>query len=85
MSGNFNSKKNNADFRPAENVTKGYLPTGGGGCNANARTTDNAAPLPMGFPIDMSRPSATNRLGNGNWDFEAYWDMHQAIATPPPA
>ena len=77
--GNFNSKKNNADFRPAENVTKGYLPSGGGGCNSELDT--ETPPTAMGFPIDAV--IGTNRLGDGNWDFEAYWSVNHPGVTAP--
>lgn len=87
--GNFNSKKNDADFRPAENVTKGYLPTGGGGCNSDLDTA--TPPTAMGFPIDISATTSANRLGNGDWDqdgdgnsdFQAYWDTNHPGVTAP--
>jgi len=87
--GNFNSKKNNADFRPAENVTKGYLPTGGGGCNSELDTADPRTA--MEFPIDFSATTSTNRVGNGDWDmdndgdsdFQAYWDINHPGVTAP--
>ena len=77
--GNFNSKKNDADFRPAENVTKGYLPTGGGGCNSDFDT--ETPPTAMGFPGDANMGS--NRMGDGDWDFEAYWTInHPGVSAP---
>ena len=77
--GNFNSKKNNASFRPAENVTKGYLPTGGGGCNS---ALDTEAPFTaMGFPHEAYDPST--RMGDGNWDFEAYWGVNHPTTSAP--
>jgi Flp pilus assembly protein TadG len=77
--GNFNGKKNNANYRPAENVTKGYLPTGRGGCNSSLDTA--TPPTAMGFPSDAV--IGTNRLGNGNWDFEAYWNINHPGVTAP--
>ena len=72
------SWKNSSEFRPSTNVTKGYLQTGGGGggggnpCNVDL---DTSSPLKaMGFPIDTAIGS--NRMGNGTWDFEAYWDLN---------
>ena len=74
------SWKSSSEFRPAKNVTKGYLKTGGGGggggggnpCNVDL---DTSSPLKaMGFPIDSAIGS--NRIGNGTWDFEAYWDLN---------
>ncbi|HWA46650.1 MAG TPA: pilus assembly protein TadG-related protein [Dongiaceae bacterium] len=72
------SWKSSADFRPAKNVTKGYLKSGGGGngkgnggggggggnpCNASLDTSSPAKA--MGFPIDSS--IGANRMGNGDW------------------
>ncbi|HJR20545.1 MAG TPA: hypothetical protein VJ822_02930, partial [Dongiaceae bacterium] len=72
------SWKSSSEFRPSTNVTKGYLQTGGGGggggnpCNVDL---DTSSPLKaMGFPIDTAIGS--NRMGNGTWDFEAYWDLN---------
>src|SRR5688572_28771750 len=81
--GNFNSKKNNADFRPAENVTKGYLPSGGGGGGAGCNTALDTAtpPTAMGFPIEAI--DLSTRLGDGNWDFEAYWGINHPTTTAP--
>jgi len=85
------SWKSSSEFRPAKNVTKGYLQPGSGGgggnggggnggggggggnpCNVNL---DTSSPLKaMGFPIDSAIGS--NRIGNGTWNFEAYWDLN---------
>jgi len=85
------SWKSSSDYRPAKNVTKGYLQTGGGSggsggsggggsggggggnpCNVNV---DTGSPLKaMAFPIDSAIGS--NRMGNGTWDFEKYWDLN---------
>jgi Flp pilus assembly protein TadG len=69
------SWKNSIDFRPAQNVTKGYTVDGNG---ANAACNDNTLkvpPLAMGFPPD-SVVDPDTRLGNGVWDFDAYWDIN---------
>ena len=82
--GNFNGKKNDPSFRPAENVTKGYKPKGGGGGGGSAcnQEPDTATPpTRMGFPIDSV--INTNRLGNGNWDFNGYWAInHPGVSAP---
>jgi Flp pilus assembly protein TadG len=70
--------RNNSDYRPATNVRKGYVPSGGGGGGA-ACDTQPATDLTqaMGFPRDScfanSSCSFNNRIGNGDWDFDAYW------------
>lgn len=68
------SWKSSAEYRPAKNVTKGYLPTGGG-ASSNLCNVDLDPANAMGFPTDSSIDPDT-RMGNGNWDFEAYWDMN---------
>lgn len=83
--GSFNGQKNNASFRPAENVTKGYKPKSGGGgggsaCNQEPVTT-GSPPAAMGFPIDPVIGS--NRVGDGNWDFDTYWSVNHPGVTAP--
>jgi Flp pilus assembly protein TadG len=77
--GSYNNNKNDADFRPARNVTKGYMPQGngnGGACNQSPDATKA-----MGFPLDSAIGS--NRLGNGVWDFDTYWSKnHPGLSKP---
>ena len=90
--GSFNAKKNNAAYRPAMNVRKGW--SGTPDCmTANAVVTNNP-PNIMGLPrddcFDAADPAfpcanlaATDaRMGTGNWDFEAYWTTNHAFAAP---
>src|SRR5688572_14815586 len=75
--GSFN--KNNSDYRPAENVTKGYMPDPTA-CKAQLDET-NAMPLPLddcsvGGCGNLGDNDSNHVWGNGNWDFEAYWDMN---------
>jgi Flp pilus assembly protein TadG len=82
--GSFNGKKNDAAYRPARNVTKGYLPKSkgnGGACNVDLDT--GTPPKAMGFPIDSVVNA--NRLGNGDWNgqFDAYWNLnHPGVSKP---
>src|SRR5688572_5808714 len=68
--GNFNKHKNKAEYRPAENVTKGYV----GNC-ANQKLE---SPPAMAFPLDSDTLTDPNRMGNGDWNdqFEKYWDIN---------
>jgi hypothetical protein len=89
------SWKNSADYRPAQNVTKGYVLSGGNGngngnggggasawCNAGLDASD--PPKAMGFPLDSVIDHAGTRLGNGEWDVAAYWNInHPGISYPP--
>jgi hypothetical protein len=81
--GNFNSVKNNSAFRPAQNVTKGYL-AGGNACNAAPDET--VPPVAMALPTDSMIATDGNRMGNGDWDgkFGDYWNInHPDWPTPP--
>lgn len=81
--------RSNADYPPAQNVTKGYLPevkinphgkvTGVDYC----KRSDTAYAPAMGFPIDSSFD--TNRVGNGDWggNFDAYWSINHPGISPP--
>lgn len=81
--GSFNGQKNNASYRPAQNVTKGYKPKGAGAgaaCNQEPVTT-GSPPVAMGFPIDSVIGS--NRVGNGTWNFNTYWSVNHPGVTAP--
>jgi hypothetical protein len=77
--GSFN--KNQSQYRPAENVTKGYMP--GNGNNVCKPLLDETKAMPL--PLDDCSTGGCGTLGdndsnhvwgNGNWDFDAYWDMN---------
>jgi Flp pilus assembly protein TadG len=81
--GNYNSKKNDADYRPAENVTKGYLKMTGNRCSQEIYSGSAVPPPAMAFPGDdcstggcASLGGQPNRMGNGDWDFGKYWDVN---------
>ncbi|HEV2557618.1 MAG TPA: TadE/TadG family type IV pilus assembly protein [Microvirga sp.] len=83
--GNFSGNKNDVAYRPAQNVRKGF---GGATCN-KPEPDYNPAIRPdlnpgksLGLPrdncfYDNSCPTLgatmAGRIGNGEWDFEAYW------------
>lgn len=66
--GNANKDPN---YRPALNVTKGYIPTSGNACSVQP----SSPPTAMGLPRD-SDLSSTNRFGNGQWDCASYWKVN---------
>ncbi len=81
--GNYNSKKTDADYRPAQNVTKGYLKMTGNRCSQQIYTGSDIPPKAMPFPMDdcstggcTSLGGEANRFGNGDWDFGKYWDVN---------
>jgi Flp pilus assembly protein TadG len=78
--------KNQDEYRPARNVTKGYIVTtgggggGGGGGNACNATLDTGMPLKAtGFPHEENIDLDT-RVGDGDWDFDTYWDINHGNA-----
>ena len=83
--GPMNGSKNDANFRPAMNVRKGYLP-GTPACNATPSTPDPAQA--MGLPPDNCFASGTcpymgGRMGDGTWDFDGYWTVNHTAGGVP--
>jgi Flp pilus assembly protein TadG len=81
--GNYNSKKTDPDYRPALNVTKGYLKTSGNRCSQQIYSGSTVPPPAMAFPNDdcssggcASLGGQPDRMGNGDWDFGKYWDIN---------
>jgi Flp pilus assembly protein TadG len=86
-----NSNKNDPDYAPALNVRKGYwLNNGSNWCNASAPSPgdpeyDKVMELPcdgdMGGRACNVDPGGP--LGDGNWNFEAYWNQnHPGVSAP---
>lgn len=70
--GSFSSKKNDPEYPPALNVTKGYS---GGRCNSSESAQA------MGLPRDACFANGTcphmgGRMGDGNWDFVRYMEVN---------
>ncbi|RWB85903.1 MAG: hypothetical protein EOQ52_20340 [Mesorhizobium sp.] len=87
--GAMNGVKNNPDYAPGENVRKGYqMPSRG---NGNACNADLASPpdpskyeaFPRDNCVTSPCPIAGGRVGNGNWDFDTYWNTNFATTTNP--
>ena len=82
--------KNNAAYRPAMNVTKGYTVQNGSACNKQKNTLDttNAMSLPLDGGWTQLAGTAGARWGNGNWDCATYWAWNHGpdhTATGDPA
>ncbi|MFC3080039.1 pilus assembly protein TadG-related protein [Phenylobacterium terrae] len=82
--GNFSGKRNDPDYAPARNVTKGYTYTGNNACNASPESNPSRA---LGLPRDAcfaagSCPNMGGRMGDGNWDIVSYMRVnHRSPAT----
>jgi Flp pilus assembly protein TadG len=88
MSGN----KIDINYRPSQNVRKGYVGGGGGGGGNSCRGTP-ATNWPIGsppgqatgLPLDRTWPYLGGRMGAGNWDFSTYWQVnHSGDGRSPP-
>jgi hypothetical protein len=89
--GAMSEKYNDSNYRPAQNVRKGYV-VAGGDENQNACSTRPGANWPIGsppdqvtgLPLDRTWPDVGS-MGEGNWDFVRYWQVnHGADGGPPP-
>ncbi|MER9139836.1 pilus assembly protein TadG-related protein [Mesorhizobium sp. M0830] len=79
--GPMNSNRNDPNFAPGENVRKGYK-TQGNACNADA--VSPAEPTNFeAFPRDNGTIDTNGRIGNGNWDFDQYWNTNFNTTTAP--
>jgi Flp pilus assembly protein TadG len=89
--GSMSEKYNDSNYRPAQNVRKGYVVVAGGDANQNACATRRGANWPIGsppdqvtgLPLDRTWPYF-GRMGEGNWDFNTYWQVNHGDSGPPP-
>src|SRR5215813_9025005 len=89
--GAMSGKYNDSNYRPAQNVRKGYV-VARGNENQNACATRPGANWPIGSPPDQVTGLPLDRtwpdlgsMGEGNWDFVRYWQVnHGADGGPPP-
>jgi Flp pilus assembly protein TadG len=76
------------NYRPAENVRKGYVGGGASPCNAQPATNWPIGSPPgqaTGMPLDRAYPYMDGRMGNGTWDFDTYWQVnHGGDGRTPP-
>src|SRR5262249_43408453 len=80
--GSMSGKYDDSNYRPAQNVRKGYVVAGGDG-NENACASRRGANWPIGsppdqvtgLPLDQTWPYF-ERIGEGNWDLNTYWQVN---------
>jgi Flp pilus assembly protein TadG len=93
--GSFSGKKGDVAYRPARNVRKGFT---GASCNASAAYDPLKAPADpanfdkaLGLPRDscfyagnctFGGATMGGRIGDGEWNFQAYWDRTYGTAYP---
>jgi Flp pilus assembly protein TadG len=89
--GSMSDKYNDSNYRPAQNVRKGYV-VASGDANQNACVTRRGAHWPIGSPpnqvtglmLDRTWPDF-GRIGEGNWDFNTYWQVNHPNDAGPSA
>src|SRR5262245_32267098 len=87
--GAMSGKYNDSNYRPAQNVRKGYV-VARGNENQNACATRPGANWPIGSPPDQVTGLPLDRtwpdlgsMGKGNWDFDRYWQVNHGDSGPP--
>ncbi len=87
--GNFNSKKNNPDYRPGLNNRKGYgndKAGNGKGSACNPEDADRDTSTKRSYLYKDACFLANNctlaggRVGDGNWDKQSYWNRSHNLA-----
>src|SRR5262245_50875909 len=88
--GSMSERYDDSNYRPAQNVRKGYV-VASGGENQNACATRRGANWPIGSPPDRVTGLPLDRtwpyfgsMGEGNWDFDTYWQVNHGDSEPPP-
>ena len=93
--GNWGSSKGDVSYRPARNVRRGFT---GSGCSATVAYTPTKPPTdainlgkPLGLPrdscfynntCDFGGTTVDGRIGEGDWDFQTYWDRTHGGSYP---
>jgi hypothetical protein len=81
--GLMSDKYGDSNYRPAQNVRKGYVVASGDG-NQNACAARRGPPNQvMGLPLDRTWPSLRS-MGEGNWDLDTYWQVNHRDSGLPP-
>jgi hypothetical protein len=78
---------NDSNYRPSVNVRKGYVGGGAGSagnmCNAvpaNFWPIGSPPNQATGLPLDRTWPSLDANMGDGDWDFDTYWQVNHGAA-----
>jgi hypothetical protein len=84
------ANRTDSNYPPSENVRKGFV---GFGLAQDACTSAPAAFWPIGtppnqatgLPLDRGWPYMRGHMGDGNWDFDTYWQVnHGSSGRRPP-
>jgi hypothetical protein len=86
--GSMSEKYDDSNYRPAQNVRKGYVAASGDE-NQNACNARRGANWPIGsppnqvtgLPLDRTWPDFGS-MGEGNWDLETYWQVNHGGVGP---
>jgi len=87
--GSMSERYGDSNYRPAPNVRKGYVVATGGDGNVNACAARRGANWPIGSPpnqvtgLPLDQTSRVERIGEGNWDFNTYWEVNHGGNSPP--
>jgi Flp pilus assembly protein TadG len=76
-------RRNDNNYRPAANVRKGYVGGGAGSCTSNASTNWPIGSPPQqatGLPLDRTWPYMAGGMGQGDWDFQTYWQVNHGFS-----
>src|SRR5262245_55415482 len=85
--GAMSEKYNDSNYRPAQNVRKGYILASDE--NQNACAARRGANWPIGSPpnqvtgLPLDRTWSIDSLGEGNWDFDTYWQVNHGDSGLP--
>jgi hypothetical protein len=86
--GTMSQKYDDSNYRPAQNVRKGYV-LANSDDGVNACTARRGANWPIGsppdqvtgLPLDHTWPYFGS-MGEGNWDFDTYWQVNHGDSSP---
>jgi Flp pilus assembly protein TadG len=82
--GSMSDKYDDSNYRPAQNARKRYV-VASGDTNQNACPTRRGANWTIGSPLLDRTWSHFGRIGEGNWDFDTYWQVNHPIDAGPRA
>src|SRR5262249_22105889 len=75
--GSMSERYDDSNYRPAQNVRKGYAIASGHGGNVNACAARRGANWPIGSPPNQVTGLPLDQTwGEGNWDFNTYWEVN---------
>ena len=88
--GSMSEKNDDSNYRPAQNVRKGYIVAGGETEKENACAARPGANWPIGsppdqvtgLPLDRTWLSFESPIGEGDWDLNTYWQVNHGGAPP---